>query len=493
MKVCWRVLCVATIGMILVHAWVRMSSDKAITHDAKENLAMGYNLAANGVLSVRGTWADQFEHAGSVTPKPSNYREPLPPAVLGLYLKGAEVFRGTHLPLKFLRAGPGARFVKLSNIFWAALVCIGVFLSINALTRSFSLAAVGALFVGMWWVDVDTLYTELPAAALLIFTSYFLMMATRTGRLWHYVGAGLSLGALILTKAIFLYVAAALIVFLALWTLWHWFRNADVRANVAGLLILVLSIVFIVGPWMARNYYYLGTTQVTQRGGLQLMIRAKKDQMTRTEYLGAFYVWAPPIMQGALGTLLGFSSEDVMKGGRLQRLIRSDSIKQWDDAATRAGKPEVAISYRKKAEAEFMRIVRELGEAGDSHPGIAADRKIKQHAIRMFLDHPFRHAAVTIPVLWRGAAFLLPLILLLGFALALRRIDLMTFAMPSLALVLLLALMTHNYPRFSEYVWPVVIIGLIFVVYHVSALLWCGRFSLSPAKLPPYPPRFDRR
>jgi hypothetical protein len=128
---------------------------------------MGYNLAIHGVLAKDSTL------------RPTNYREPLPPIVLAAYFKGIQWISGAPLPRYDLGdedddiyEGPGAQLAKGSNIFWGLLFCFAVFVSVNALTHSFPLSAAGTLLLGLS-IEVDTLLTELPAAALLVLASFF--------------------------------------------------------------------------------------------------------------------------------------------------------------------------------------------------------------------------------------------------------------------------------------------------------------------------------
>jgi 4-amino-4-deoxy-L-arabinose transferase-like glycosyltransferase len=305
------------------------------------------------------------------------------------------------------------------------------------------------------------------------------MMAVRTGRLRHYLFAGLAWGALVLTKAVFLYIAVPIIVCFAGWIIWRWWRDVlDIRA-VCGLLVFLFGLGLIVGPWIARNYYYLGAAQVTHRGGLPMMIRAIHNQMNWTEYFGTFYVWAPAVIRDELGHILGFSEDDLEKGGRLQHLNESSDSEfaHADQAAESAGLPQNAVSYYSRARAELFKIRHELEEAGVAQPRVAAGAALKRRAVSMILGDPFSHAAMTLPALWRGAVLIAPcLVLLLAFAFSLRRIDLIAFLLPSLGLIMFLALTTHNLPRYNSPSEPVAVIGLIFAANHL--LLWFRRKHL---------------
>ena len=114
--------------------------------------------------------------------------------------------------------------------------------------------------------DVDALpgATELPAAAMLALVSFLTMMAVRTRLKRYYVAAGLSLGALILTKGAFFYVAFPLVAFLV-WSITQ--RGPGVRASRLGAILFALAILIVIGPWIARNWLISGYAVVTERGG----------------------------------------------------------------------------------------------------------------------------------------------------------------------------------------------------------------------------------
>src|SRR5690606_23977248 len=74
----WRALLVVFTCVALVYGWTGRTNDVPIVQpDAYENLTAAYNLAHHGVISLD-------PHASE--PPPSEYREPLPIAVLALYI-----------------------------------------------------------------------------------------------------------------------------------------------------------------------------------------------------------------------------------------------------------------------------------------------------------------------------------------------------------------------------------------------------------------------
>jgi hypothetical protein len=462
----------AVVVALLFWRWGTLPSGDPIKNDAHQNLEIAYNFAVHGVFA-------REDEKGELAP--TNYREPLPPIVVGIYLKALRLFRG---PLDFddLRGGQGARLVKFSNVFWGILLCLSVFTALRVLTDSSMLSLFGTFIVG-WNIDVDTLLTELPAAALLALISFFAMMALRTQLARYYGFAGLSLGALVLTKGAFFYVALGLTGCLVLWSIIRWRRN--VPAVAVGLLLFVFGILLVVSPWMLRNHSLSGSLSVTERGGGVLLIRALQDQMNRTEYLGSFYVWAPNSrIRQIIGNTLGFSKDDLKRGGRLQRLNRSGNadFAEEDRAAYSQGLPDRAITYYRRAGAEWEKIFLQQAQQGHPQPGSVADQETQEHAVNIILKHPLRHIAATLPFIWRGAPLIAPLLALFAFvAMLWRRLDLIAYILPSVGFVAFLALATHNLPRYNQPVWPIVIVLAIVLAQSLAVRIW-KRFSQAYAR-----------
>ena len=283
----WRRAAVGAIAIaVVVGAWISSISDSAIRGDEWGTLDVAFNVANRGVFSKT-----QPETELDSEFVPTNYREPLPPVLLACWLKLLSAVRGP-LSYDFLKEGPGVRLAKLPNILWGVVLCASVFAALLVLTETDVLAVLGAVIVGLV-LDVDTLLTEPAAAALLALASFFCMMAIRSGHGIYSFLSGLSVGLLILTKAIFFYLCIALIGCLFVLLGWHWFRAVGIKATATGVLMFVLGIAIVIGPWMARNLYHFGSAQISQRAGIVLMMRARYDEMSWTEYKGTFYVWAP--------------------------------------------------------------------------------------------------------------------------------------------------------------------------------------------------------
>src|ERR1700686_3958804 len=100
--------------------------------------------------------------------------------------------------------------------------------------------------------------------------------------------------------------------------------------------------------------------------------------------------------------MLRFPPADLRRGGRLQHLNTAfDSDFAADDlAAERAGRPEQTLTYYRQARAGRTKNEAEL----------EGDDILKQRAMALILAHPWRHLALTVPFLWRGATFAFPIL-----------------------------------------------------------------------------------
>ena len=459
----------ATAIAVIVGTWIVSISDSPLKGDEWGTLDMGFNIATRGIFAQTNPDA-----ASDLEFVPTNYREPLPPFLLACWLKLLSAVRGP-LSYEFLKDGPGIRLAKLPNIFWGLILCASVFAALLAITDTYVMGVVGAVIVGLA-LDVDTLLTEPAAAALLGLTSFLCMRSIRSGQRKYYLFSGLSFGLLILTKAVFFYIGLALIGAVSSLLALQWFRGVEIKTRSTGSLIFVLGVAIIVGPWMVRNLYQFGSLHITQRSGVVLMLRAHYDQMNWTEFKGTFYVWAPnKQVQKLVGGFFGFNRADLKKGGRLQRLVETQSEFRSDDiAAEEAGMPEAAITYYFRARAERVKIARDLERIGHPNPQMATDTELRKRALDVILNNPVKHTIMVVPFIWRAALFIAPILILFTFlAVRWRRSDLVAYALPALAMVALHAVASHNEPRYNAPAGPIAVVCALFLVWQL--VLWLGK------------------
>ncbi|WP_254963952.1 MULTISPECIES: hypothetical protein [unclassified Cyanobium] len=456
--------------------------------DALANLRFAHNLSRHGVLSLN----DSSPYL------PSNAREPLPNIVTGLHLRFVDLVT-PDLTYRDLLQGEGSRQVKLVNLLWVALGLVATALIANRLLSNFLLVPLSISLVGLFFFSVpmfvDTLYTELQTAVLMLWASWYLLMAASKGGRLNFILAGLFLGLLSLTKAIFFYVSILLFVLLFLRVVWKPLKGKFYRFRLFPLM-MVAGFSLAVMPWMLRNKLQLGTFQLTQRGGRVMYVRAIKNNMNNSEIPGAVYFWGPSFYRHA-SALLGFGAfpKDFQAGGRYQRINREESdFKQSDLEAVQAGRPQNATSYMRQGGAEVNRITIEATAKGIDDPYRYAESKVGDIGKRLILSDPWRHLSMTPLFMWRGiwswpnegvrilkstssyvilkdVLALVSYVSLLGlFLLGVirRNAFFLSITVMPIGMILAYGFLSHNIPRYSSPAIPLMIISMAVLVDRIS-------------------------
>jgi hypothetical protein len=455
-----RWLAIAILAVALLTMWARQVTGTPVEKDSAQLLRMAINLERHGVISL--------EEAPPFTP--TDYREPIPVFAYALGIRFMDSFLGAAPPDAYF-SGERVKQLKYQNLIWLAVLSVGAFWATHVLTSSFWLGLLAVVLVNMPFAGgrfdaglVDGLYSDVPATAFLMLACTSLAIGVAHRKLGFIALTGLLFGMLTLVKAAVLYVFVGVVLLLPCFYL---LQRYPIRNAARECAVLILTFACTIAPWMFRNHVELGSFQLSQRAGVVLMYRALKDQMTPQEYKGSFYVWGPNSLQGALGRMLGFSPADLRRGGRLQHLNTAlDSDFAADDlAAERAGRPDQTLTYYRQARAERTKIEAELDRAGRPQAELEGDDILKKRAMALILAHPWRHLALTVPFLWRGATFAFPiLVFALVIGMRRRRYDLVLFALPALGLVMFFALFSHFISRYgipAREVATVVLVALV--------------------------------
>jgi len=257
--------------------------------DTPEFLLVAHNLAVHGVASTDV----------ETPPAPRLGREPAYPALLAVLMRQGLLLRG-FTPDCVLAPGrcPDAMFrsAQWLNVWlglaaaaftglaarawlssgWAGLFAFG-YLALNA-----------QAFRWRHWLVSD--YLALLLVALLL---WLLARAWKApARAGRWAAAGLALAALILTKAVFLYLLLLFALIgagLALWRRAAW-RPLLAFTVTAGLPVLL---------WMLRNHVLAGEFALTDaRSGIALSTREVFNHMGATENLAAFVYWTRGLGDG---------------------------------------------------------------------------------------------------------------------------------------------------------------------------------------------------
>jgi len=483
-----KVFVVALLIVLLTGLSASQITGHAIRNDALWNLRFAFNYSHHGVLSA------------DVKPPylPSNSREPVPNLVTAYHLRFLGLNQASFSDLK---EGPGAKMVKLGNLYWVALGLTATALLVNELTSSFALVVLCMALSGYFFFAspffVDTLYTELQAAVFLLWASFFLLKALSSGKKLYFFLAGLCLGLLSLTKALFFYITIALVAFLIVqWLFLMVCLKKATALRSTSIILAVAGFIITASPWILRNKIELGTMQVAQRGGRVIYARAIKNNMEYQEIPGAIYFWGPSFYQHASRILgSGAQDKDFQKGGRYQRINREGSDFQAADLlAEGSGRPEAAISYYRKTRAEINKIQIYAKTMGIADPARYAEDAASKRAKSMILSNPARHLVMTPLFMWRGIwawpnqgvriiksngyyvifkdvlGLMAYFSLFAIFALGLLRGNSRYLAITILPVAMLLAygLLTHNLPRYSAPAIPLMIISMAVVFKHFS-------------------------
>jgi len=445
-------------------------TESPIIKDARHNLSAAYNIDKWGVFSTK---ADALR-----MPSKNYYREPLPPFVASFFLS-YYTRQAPHLTDKDFAQGTYARLIKRVNTMWSFFILFGsAVLSMLVMKRKLFIILVVLLVYACFLRDpfcIDTLYSELPTAALLLWATILCIVSFRVHKPIIFFAAGIVLGLLTLTKALFLYVAAFVVM-----GLWAYFFLAIAKGSLkltsACLIFFTLGVLFTTGPWLLRNKLDFDSFEISNRGGLVLQYRAIKNNMSVEEIRAAFYLWGPGVYKRIVkNTFLDVSDRDFEEGGFAARLNRSAeaSFAVRDRQAERAGKPEDVITYYRIARAKRVMQTLKLQERGHQKAYQEVDKILKVQARGMILDQPLKHILMTIPFAWRGiwcfyggGIFTLfnalsygAFVLIFFYAGGKKKQELLLFCLFPVLMLFLYAFFTHNESRFSLPAVPFMIIS----------------------------------
>lgn len=367
--------------------------------DGEDNFKLSYHLAKDGIISTGG-----LDQAGNLLP--SNLREPLPVVLGALWINMWPALSNTVSPKEML-LGKKIVLLKLQNVVYVAVLLLGIFCLFCRLLPSnisrfkknlLATLVVLSCYACMHTVFTNNLITEFHAELLIIWFVWAWLSAWASKGTIYYFLAGLLLGLLVLTKAAFMYIGCASVLFFMLFLV---FAKYPVQLIFKQSIILIIAFLCIT-PWLVRNYIQLGLWEHTQRGPVVLLVRAYKNAMTHEEFTGAFYAYAPASLKKIMKSLTGFSAKDRLTGGRLQRLTRfPDGDLEKREAGDEAG----AISYYIKATTHDhnVRLAFNKKIADPIRARILADRAIKQEAINKIKADISAHLKTALVFAWRGS------------------------------------------------------------------------------------------
>ena len=451
--VIWAIAC--AIFFVLMHENVVEISNKEPKADAVHYMAMGYNLSEYGTLSL--------DKNDAPNPAPTAYREPGFPAYLALIRTLHPLLRQANLST-FLSSTQEVETLKYFVLLTVAITAFIAAYIVFYFTKKQILAYFALLLVSLsnsLLNIANTLYAEDLAALLVLVVAVALHQLFEKKKLINFALLGLALGFLVLTKAIFQYFIIFVIALLVFALIKKYFSK---QVFFTGIFLFFLLYSLTAGSWMVRNYIHFNELFISGRSGVILLIRAEHNKMNTKEYFGSFLVWTPG--EYAEKLLYKFYGNNALEvGGELERLNREND-------------PQ---SFYRSARNERTRLTKAYGLEREN---TAVNDELTDRAKIRILTHPFKHALVTIPLIWRGLfvedglclidsfEFPVPISLLyfisfcftLGLSLFRKRWSLFAFLLPALFLVSMHSLFSNSIPRYNEPLIPIFVVCFLVAI-----------------------------
>jgi 4-amino-4-deoxy-L-arabinose transferase-like glycosyltransferase len=314
------------------------------------------------------------------------------------------------------------------------------------------------------------LLSENLAALLIVLVSLSLYKIYETGKIGYFVLLGLSMAALALTKAIFMYLVYILIIVLLILILKK-HRNIW-KKFLAGAGLFMIVYFAILGGWMYRNYRHFNEFTVSNKSGVVLYYRSALNTMTKKEYFASFIYWLPG--EGAKEALLDrfFEKEDYIK------------LDREDDKGYRQSSRKALLDLQDSYEGDGYSKQESI---------LLADKELRQIALQKILKNPVRHILATIPIAWKGIfietgySFMLKnpnwflisaksvvlsnfilffcFFYVIIYSLARRKWEISIFFLSPFYLYFMNSVVTHNKARYNYPLAPVMVIAVVLLAY----------------------------
>lgn len=418
--------------------------DRGLGDDAREYVAAAYHIAHGQGFSTI--------HDPDTAEPLDAYRPPAYPAFLSLFILADPGLRHDRFEWFFvsgvdygtLHAPAGlvaAKWAQAGLLFLAALMAMSLARSLTN-SRACGYAALALVSLHPFLTSfAHRFYSEMLAAFLITLFAWLFHACLVKKRWTLFVLAGLTLGALTLTKGQWWYVGPFCLAWLGFTAACR--PGHRVRLMTGGL-VLALCAAMVVVPWRLRNEHHFGRAMITERSGVVLDLRSRYATMNGTETLAAFVYWS------------GVA-------------FKQDLLEAWFEPG------DWTVLNREKG--FYRATLRHSGELEAVHPRTQADRIQFAEARDRLLANPWGYLR-TLPVLtWRGmidghiSVFNLAFYALfaVGAAALVRRRDWegLGALMPFVGLFLFNSLATHNLPRFNGTGTTLLLVGAV-----VGAQAW---------------------
>ncbi len=428
-------------------------NDNEVATDNKSYACYTFNLMSAGV----------FSHETESPPAASMRRAPAYPVYLAMVMSLVPGLRGQSINDIFIVDGEMMYFRRKADMipfFINSLVLIIALAALSAgvvwkLCESRYYTVAAFLFVLLepsWHRHLHpTAFFRNDLFATLLFTIFSLLLykAVNRPRFLPFLVAGMFLGLLALTRAVFLYFLPPLLVFIFIQML---LVRIPIKRNITITLFFLAGCCIVVMPWMFRNARLFDYMKIRTGGGTVLGIRANYNMMTTKEYFASFLYWS-----------------GNTERAYFSRFLLHTMFDEKDYAMLRRDNPD---GYYQRGMAGFS--LEKQGVEGDEKDEALCDEKQIGGGVGSLLTHPFRHLLVTVPMMWRGmqvskvplfGVALFCLFFLLAAAAVLRRQwALFALLVPAIFSFFMHSLLTHNITRYSMPVIPVLFIAAMIVL-----------------------------
>lgn len=442
-------------------------------NDAEYHIRTGYNLYKHGTHST----------SRELPLEPTAYREPAPSGFVALTIAASSKLRNIDADT-LLAGGDGMKILRYAQLPFCILSAFLAMYFVYLLTKNMFYGYIALFLVGFsnsLLFSAWSINTEHQAALFVVCASISLYQAVKVKTKKYFAFLGISLGLLVLTKAVFIYCIYFILIFLLLLIKAGVFEKKKILIRIAVLLTAYFALA---GSWMVRNYVHFDRAYITGRGGMILLIRAEYNTMNKTEYFGSFLYWTPGNYVHRKLIPRYYGQNAAYKGGPLWRLHRNNH----------------ETGHLRRATNKRVEMMKNSGSKGETAP---IDKELQSLAKSKILAHPFRHILTTIPMAWRGIfventyarnlemifyknfekkhplttaklnsificlAYFGSLFFLLFSGIKKRKWELLAIALPSLYLYGINSFCTHNIPRYNQLAIPVLAVALMFVAYLV--------------------------
>ena len=417
--------------------WQQTGDWKEPGPDAAEYLTLANNLARYATHSI--------------LPGGPGFRVPLtarrPPAYPLLLAGGIRVGPGLMAirPDLYLRSETQARLWPL-RLIQAGLLLLTAFLAmwIAILLTGSRLAGYVVLFAvgldGSLHALTQRFLSENLATPLFAALTLGALVLVHRGSYLTFGMTGAVLGLLALTRPVYQHFwipLAGLMVGLS------FMKQVPEKRYRRGAVVFFVVSALLTGAWMTRNAVKLGRFFIAQGGGLVLAQRSATNQMDGEEIVTSFLYWTPSPM------------------------VRARLLPHWYGAG-------IVADLDERHEARFREAMARRESMRKEHGWVWGDARLAREARSEILGMPFKHLLVSLPLAWRGmqveshVLLNLPLFAALFGALILAAVrrdlsGLVAFG-PAVLSFALHTLATHNIPRYSVVLTPILWIAFVYLV-----------------------------